>query len=215
MILMVQSKSTIAARELLGYKMINNKLLEKVKEKIGDRKGAHDLFHFLRVRGIALKIAESEKADKSIVEAMVLLHDLVRHEGEREDASVEETLKEAEKILKEIGFDSVQVKTILDGIASHSLHSKLHKEPETIEAKILFDADKIDSVGEIGVARWFMTMGNKNISVKEAAQIYLQTIQKQQKKMNGKLYTELGNNLIQEDLVFSVQFLNNLIKKLS
>jgi len=208
------SKFTTTAKEPLGNNMDDNRLFETVNGKMGDRKGAHDLSHLLRVRNTALKLAKSEKANKDIVEAMVLLHDLVRYEDEKEDTSVEKTLKESKKILKKEGYPPEQIKTILDGIASHSLHSKLHKEPESIEAKILFDADKIDSVGEIGIARWFLTMGNKNISIKEAAQIYLATIKKQQKKMNGKLYTELANQMIQEDLAFSIKFLNNLIRKL-
>ena len=193
---------------------MNEKLFEKVKARIGDRQGAHDLSHFTRVRDIALKLADTENADKETVEAMALLHDLVRHEDERENSNVEETLREAEKILSELNYDKGKTKIILDGIASHSLHSKIKKEPRTIEAKILFDADKIDSVGEIGIARWFMTMGNKNISVKDAALLYLKTIKEQQEKMGGKLYTPLGNELIREGLAFSIRFLNDLVRKL-
>ena len=194
---------------------MNNDLLNKVKEKIGNKEGAHGLDHFLRVRSIALKIAEKENADKEIVEAMTLLHDLVRFEDEREEESVEETLREAKNILLELNFSQDKIQLILGGIESHSLHSKTQKDPSTLEAKILFDADKIDSVGEIGLARWFMTMGNKNISIKDSALIYLNTIKKQEEKMNFKLYTKTGTKLIKKDLEFSKNFLISLVEKLN
>jgi uncharacterized protein len=193
---------------------MDEKLFEIVKERVGGRKGAHDLSHFLRVRKIALEIAESENADKKIVEAMALLHDLVRFEDEREKESVEKTLEEAKKILENLNYEEKNINIILDGITSHSLHSKTQQEPSSLEAKILFDADKIDSVGEIGLARWFMTMGNKNITIKDSALVYLNTIKQQQEKMNSKLYTKKGTELIKKDLEFSKNFLSDLIKKL-
>jgi uncharacterized protein len=189
-------------------------LLDIVKKEIGNRQGAHGLDHFLRVRKIALKISKNENANKEIVEAMTLLHDLVRFEDEREEESVEETLKKAKKILLELDYSNEQITQILDGIETHSLHSKTKKEPISIEAKILFDADKIDSVGEIGLARWFMTMGNKNVSIKNSALIYLNTIKKQEEKMNSRLYTKTGTELIKRDLDFSKKFLNDLIIKI-
>lgn len=191
--------------------MMNKDLYKIVEKRVKDRKGAHDFSHFLRVRNIALKIADAEKADREIVEAMALLHDLIRYEDEREENSVEDTLKEAGKILKELDMTDKMARIILDGIKSHSLHSKTHKEPSTLEAKILFDADKIDSVGEIGIARWFMTVGNRNISVKEAAMIYLKTLEKQERKMKGKLYTKLGTEMIRDRIIFTKNFLKNCI----
>lgn len=191
-----------------------NRLLDIVEKKIDNRQGAHGLDHFLRVRNIALKIAEKENANKKIVEAMTLLHDLIRYEDTREKESVKETLIEAKKILKKLSYSKQETKLILDGIKSHSLHSKIKQEPNTLEAKILFDADKIDSVGEIGLARWFMTMGNKKISIKNAALVYLNTIKKQEEKMNFKLYTKTGNKLIKKDLEISKKFLTKLVKKL-
>ena len=190
---------------------MDQKLYEAVSARLGSRKGAHDMSHLLRVRETALRIAESENADVDVVEAMAMLHDLVRYEDYREEDSVEETLIEARKILEELNYDKKQIEEILDGISSHSLHSKIYKTPRTIEAKILFDADKIDSVGEIGIARWFMTVGGRDISVAEAASIYLNTLNKQQKKMKGRMYTDLGNKLIKEKAYFTKKFLENCI----
>ncbi len=190
---------------------MNEELYKIVEEKMHGRGGAHDFSHFLRVRNIALRIADAEKADKEIVEAMALLHDIIRYEDEREENSVEDTLEEAGKILKELGMDKKKTEIVLDGIRSHSLHSKIQKDPTTLEAKILFDADKIDSVGEIGIARWFMTVGNRNISVEKAATIYLETLERQEKKRDGRLYTELGTELIRKRVAFTKDFLRNCI----
>lgn len=192
--------------------MVNFKLLSIVKVIIGKKRGAHDLSHILRVRNIALEIAESEGANIDVVEAMVLLHDLIRYEDKREPLSVSETLQIAEKVLRNLKWSDENIELVLDGIASHSLHSNIKREPETIEAKILFDADKIDSVGEIGVARWFMTMARQNVSIHESAKIYLDTIENMEKKLGGKLYTKKGNKLIQPGLKFSKKFMRQLLK---
>lgn len=192
----------------------NIELFSKVQELLQRRTGAHSLDHVLRVRKYALEIASKEKADKRIVEAMALLHDLVRYEGEKEEDSVKDTLVQAEKILKETNeYSSVEVKDILDGIKSHSLHSKIKTEPQTLEAKILFDADKLDSVGPIGIARWFTTMAPKNIPIKKSAEIYLQTIAEQEKKLGGMLYTKTATRKIKKDLAYTKKFMEKITNK--
>ena len=191
-----------------------NKLESEVNKIISSRAGAHGIDHIMRVRKVALEIAEREGARKDIVEAMALLHDLVRYEDEREQESVEETIKQAKEILNKTEMPDDDKSIILDGIESHSLHSKARKEPSTLEAKILFDADKIDSVGRIGVARWFMTMDNRGLSIRQIAEIYLMTIEQITQKMESRMYTKAGTEMIKEGLEYSVAFMKDLIKDL-
>jgi len=194
---------------------MNQKLLEKVKNEIGDRTGAHGFDHFMRVRKYAVFIAKKEGANVKVVEAMTLLHDLVRYEDEREEYSVEETIKKATEILAELGqFSTSDTKAILDGIKSHSLHSRIEATPASLEAKVLFDADKLDSVGRVGIARWFTTMASRNLTIKQIAQTYIKTINEQQIKMNNKLYTETGTIMIQKKLPWTLKFMEGLIKEI-
>ena len=195
--------------------MDNEKLIRVVKDTVGSRVGAHGIDHLLRVRGYAIEIAEKEGARKDIVEAMALLHDLIRYEDERGRESVEETLKLAEKILKDLKAPKADIRTILDGIRSHSIHSKMMTEPTTLEAKILFEADKIDAAGRTGVARWFTAVsGNMGMPIKKAAGLYLLTIEQQRQKMGERMYTETGTDMLRGKLAYSVTFMKDLIKEL-
>ncbi len=192
--------------------LMNGKLFERVKAEIGERSGAHGLDHFMRVRKYAVYLAKKEGANVKVVEAMALLHDLVRYEDEREKYSVEETLKKASLILDELHFSTEEKKAVLEGIKSHSLHSNIVAVPESLEAKIIFDADKLDSVGRIGIARWFITMSSRNLTIKQIAQIYVKTIKEQQDKMGGKLYTETATRMISKKLPWTMKFMESLIK---
>ncbi len=192
-----------------------NCLFEKVKKVMEGRGGAHDFGHILRVLDNSRKIAKVHNCDRSILEPMVLLHDLVRYKGQREEESVEATLKEAEKLLKECGYPKEQIEKILSGIESHSIHAGGFKMPESIEAKILFDADKIDAVGEIGVVRWFVTQAPKNIPLQDMATIYLKEIEGMEQMLGGKMLTEEGTKLVQKGMKESKDFMENLLKKLA
>ncbi|MFH1224176.1 MAG: HD domain-containing protein [Candidatus Diapherotrites archaeon] len=196
--------------------MTNDKpaLFAEVQRLFKGRVGAHGFDHVLRVCKYALEIAEEEKANKKIVEAMALLHDIVRYEGEKEEESVAETLDAAKSILERTGgYSAAEIRHILDGIKSHSLHSEIKSEPQTIEAKILFDADKMDSVGPIGIARWFTTMAPKGIPIGKSAEIYLRTIRSMEKKLGGKLYTKTATKKI-KNLEYTKEFMKEVIRQI-
>jgi len=126
-----------------------------------------------RVVKIARKIAKSEKADLAIVEIAGLLHDISREKESKEKSQGSKKSKfchakngalEAKKILKELKFSSSEIKKITHCIETHRSRNNLI--PETKEAKVLFDADKIDALGAVGVARTFLfagELGSKNL----------------------------------------------------
>ena len=193
---------------------MNENLLKVVEDELKSRQGAHDMSHILRVLETAREIAGQENANIKIVEAMVLLHDIVRFEGAKETESVERAIGKAKQILEKTGYSRQEIEEIVKGIKSHSIHSKMLIEPETLEEKVLFDADKIDAAGSIGIARWFMTMGNRNISVKEAAKLYLKEAKDLECKRKGKLYTETGTRIIKPKIAESKNFMEQLTKLL-
>ncbi len=191
---------------------MNRRLLYKVRNFVKDRNSAHGLDHLLRVRYYALTISAKEGGDKKLIEAMALLHDLVRYEDYREDRSVEDTLLAARKLLEELpSFSKRDIDRILGGIKSHSTHSRIKAKPLSIEAKILFDADKVDSVGPIGIARWFTAMAHKNMPIMESAKIYLRTIDEQNEKLGGRLYTRTGTSMLKKRLAYTKDFMKDII----
>lgn len=121
--------------------------------------GGHGMDHVLRVHRTALWIAERVGADLEIVNAAALLHDIARRkEGNGEcHCHAEEGSRQAGQILNALGFDQKKVEKVCHCIAVHR-YSKA-KEPQTLEAKVLQDADRLDALGAICVARVFMYNG--------------------------------------------------------
>ncbi len=122
---------------------------------------AHDFDHILRVLALAERLARAEGADLELVHAAVLLHDIAR---EDEDASgkdhAELAAERAHAILLERGASRAHADAIAHCIAAHRFRGTI--APQTLEARILFDADKLDSIGAIGVARAYAVSGALN-----------------------------------------------------
>ncbi|WP_196885898.1 HD domain-containing protein [Aureivirga sp. CE67] len=145
--------------------MKNTELLEKtiqfVKDKLKDAEGGHDWFHIERVWKNSKLIAKNEDVNHEIVELGALLHDIADakfHEGDEtvgpkvareflKDNNVEEEIiSHVENIIKYISFKN--------GDTSHIFDSK--------ELQVVRDADRLDAIGAIGIARAFNYGGFKN-----------------------------------------------------
>lgn len=114
----------------------------------------HGFDHVLRVYHLAEKIALAEHADIPIVLAAVLLHDAKDPDeltGERENHQ-HASAAFARKVLIAEGWPEEHIEAVLHCIRSHRFRDD-REIPSTLEAKILFDADKLDAIGAIGVAR--------------------------------------------------------------
>ena len=131
-------------------------ILEKADKYYREYEGvenSHDINHILRVERVAKRIAEQEKADTEIVEAMCLLFDVARmmeDRGEIEDHA-QEGAKIAKQILGEIGFPSNKIDAVCYAVAVHRRSAGIN--PNTIEAKILQDADYLDAMGATDIVR--------------------------------------------------------------
>lgn len=113
---------------------------------------AHDLGHALRVRRWAKTLALEEGADVEIVELAALLHDIGRA-GAVEKSHAESGASLAASILAKLGYSEEISQAVREAVISHSRESGY--EPKSLEAKILYDADKLDFVGPVGLARLF------------------------------------------------------------
>ena len=113
----------------------------------------HGFNHILRVYHMAERLALAEGADLEIVRAAALLHDA-------EGPGVDETRLEhqhasarfAGEILKDEGWPKERVSAVQHCIRSHRFRD-ISEQPQTIEAKVLFDADKLDAIGAVGAVR--------------------------------------------------------------
>ena len=117
----------------------------------------------MRVYNLCVKLAEGlPDVDFEVLEFAALLHDIGgQKEIQDKTGKTDHALVGAEMaapILKEFGFSAEKINNIQDCIISHRY--KTENQHETIEAKILFDADKLDAIGAIGVARAFVWVGN-------------------------------------------------------
>lgn len=135
------------------------KEMEKIEQKASsyfkDVNPAHDWYHVKRVEKIAEKTAEEENADKKVVKASVFLHDIGRKKedsGEIENHA-EWGAKEAKKVLEDLDYEQEFIQEVKHCVRSHR-YSK-EPDPDTLEAKVLSDADNLDALGATGIARTF------------------------------------------------------------
>jgi len=136
------------------------RLIEILKKELSS--SSHDLDHTFRVLNVALKIAQFyPEANVEVIKVACILHDIARV---REDKDPERRIDHAvlgaemsRKILKELGYNEDFIEAVAHAIESHRYRGK--SKPKTIEAMILSDADKLDAIGAIGVARSFMIAG--------------------------------------------------------
>jgi uncharacterized protein len=127
------------------------------RERSQDAEPAHDFLHVQRVAGNARRIAEAEGADLGIVLPAALLHELFNYPKDHPDSALsgEVCAAEAAKVLADEGYAPADIEAICECIRVHSFSRGI--VPETREAQVLQDADRLDALGAIGIARCFAT----------------------------------------------------------
>ncbi len=139
-------------------------ILEKVKKEAmhihGSSKGSHDWEHTGRVYKLAVHIAKKEKVQAEIVSIAAYLHDIARGIEDKSGGKIDHALeggKMAFGILISLGLSSDKTAQVCHCIETHRFRGKLR--PKSPEAKVLFDADKLDSIGAVGIGRAFLFAG--------------------------------------------------------
>lgn len=133
---------------------------EEIRQLYVDGDAAHDFDHVLRVTRLAERIAAAEGADVEVVRAAALLHDVPIAVGERKAHHLA-AADFARDYLSTRGVDAAQVENIVHCIQAHRYRDQ-SIQPQTLEARCLYDADKLDSIGAIGVGRAFAFAGSHN-----------------------------------------------------
>ena len=135
-------------------------LQSRVKSLFDVARGSHAWDHTLRVFRLCEKIGRAEKADMDVVRVAALLHDIGRSRQDATNGQVCHARKGADMaadMIADLPLSDGQKQNILHCIRSHRFRGD--RKPETREAAVLFDADKIDAIGAVGVARAFLFAG--------------------------------------------------------
>ncbi|NRT72486.1 HD domain-containing protein [Clostridium beijerinckii] len=216
----------------MDTEMKHKKIIEIVQDKLTC--SAHNLDHVFRVYNLCLLIAQHEKdIDLEILIPSALLHDIARVEesqdktGEIDHAVLGSVI--AEDILRTLEYEEEKIEKIKHCIIAHRFRTG--NEPNTMEAKILFDSDKLDVIGASGIARTFMLAGQfgQRLTVNESLDEYLKgnTVENGRlkdvskhtpfieyevkfKKIPDKLYTDKAKEIGKERLKFMDEYFNRL-----
>lgn len=207
-------------------------IIEIVKDKLSC--SAHNLDHVFRVYNLCMLIAEYEKdVDLEILIPSVLLHDIARVlESNDKTGDIDHAIlgsEIVEGILRDLLFEEEKIQRIKHCISTHRFRTGF--EPNTIEAKILFDADKLDAIGACGIARTFMLSGQfgQGLEINESVNDYmninsvengrLKDVSKHTpfieyevkfKKIPDRLYTNKAKEIGKERLKFMDAYFNRL-----
>lgn len=144
--------------------MEDNKFFEKLRERVKTiigEKGSHDFNHTERVYNNAIFISKGLNADLDIVKASALLHDIAKFKEKKEGIKdhAEQGAIEAKKILEDFNFPKEKIEIACKCI---QLHNKKEDLPEIKEVRILQEADGLEAIGAIGIARAFSYNGEEN-----------------------------------------------------
>lgn len=204
------------------YQIIEKYMLEHVD------KNAHDSYHIYRVLNNALDIAKNyENINYDILITSCLLHDIARNDEMNNKIKCHAITGSvmAYNFLKQLGYEESFCNAVKECILTHRFRS--NNEPKTLEAKILFDADKLDVIGPLGICRTLMYGGkfdiplyvldsNNKIDLKAnlgANETFLSEYNYKLKNIHQKLYTEEAKEKAKEQERISTLFYEELLKQ--
>jgi len=213
-------------------KSFESQVLSKVYEEMQQRyvgydDPAHSWEHIKRVNRLALYVAEKENADTFIVGMAALMHDIGHLSNDTSLHHADLSMSIAGELLVAYDISAETREAILHAIAAHSF--SLGIEPRTLEAKVVRDADRLDSLGALGILRWAIT---GTVRRTEETQTYhpddpfaewhilddrrymLDHFFTKLLKLDGTMATHTGRVLAQERIAFMRTYLDEFRKEL-
>ena len=129
------------------------KIIDFVQKEFSEfNKGAHTLDHIKRVYSLSMQIGEGLPVSTRVIQAAALLHDVGR--PKESESGVSHSILSGEMsapLLQEIGYSEAEIERVVDAIRTHRFSEGI--EPNSLEGKILSDADKLDAMGTVGIYR--------------------------------------------------------------
>ena len=189
-------------------------------------RGSHKWDHTLRVYRLCEHIGIAEGADMDVLLSAAYLHDIGRSCQDQSNGAVchaEKGARMAGPMVEKLGLSKAQKKNILHCIQSHRFRGS-HK-PQTPEARVLFDADKLDAIGAVGVARAFLFAGevgarlhSNDVNIEDTEPYSVDdTGYREFKvkliKIRGRILTEEGRRLAKDRHVFMVEFFKRFLEE--
>jgi uncharacterized protein len=148
----------LTLRDVMNKRKIIERTEQYVRSLLENDASGHDWWHIDRVRRTSCLLARKEHADEFIVEMAALLHDVG---DEKMAGSEEKGLMIVSEWLDQMQLTNREKEQIMEIISSVSFKGGHGKKPTTIEGMIVQDADRLDAIGAIGIARTFMFAGNR------------------------------------------------------
>ena len=199
-----------------------------VKEKLEGAEAGHDWFHIERVWKLSKKIAEKEGGNLEVIELSALLHDVADPKFHNGDETL--ALKISKDFLEEIHVEGELIEQVLFVIKNISFKNRAEApENPPLELQIVQDADRLDAIGAIGIARTFNFGGFKNnLMYHPEIKPNLGMNKEEYKKSNGTtinhfyekllllkdlMNTETAKKIASERHNFMLQFLDEFYKE--
>jgi uncharacterized protein len=211
------------------YMISTDDIIEQTRQHVeaqleGDGSG-HDWWHIHRVWKLAIKLAETEGADRTVTELGALLHDIADWKFHNGDDSIGP--KKARAWLENSGTDSSTIDAVCEIVATISYKGAGVPTPmRTLEGKVVQDADRLDAIGAQGIARTFAYGGHKNRLIYQKPVLHQSfadykkndghTINHFYEKLlllKDRMNTEAGKKIAEERHLFMEQFLNRFFRE--
>jgi uncharacterized protein len=189
-------------------------VFEKVKEYFKKNKSdqLHEIDHIVRVIFWTKLLSEKEGADLSITIPAAILHDI----GLPKYGDGLHARKGAEMcrpVLKECGYNEEEIERVAETVSMHSTDDP--KDYKTLEGKVLFDADKLDTTGPIALHRWFFEYAKRGYLHHEVPAKILEHLQKWRVKYGDPpFYTKTGREIGRERIKYIEDTCREILKDL-
>jgi uncharacterized protein len=205
-------------------------LLDKVRHAARSffekARGSHDWDHTLRVHALCLRIGPKEGSDMLVLEAAAYLHDIGRASQDAANGSLCHAVQGARRartILDPLPMDGDRKANIVHCVRAHRFRDE--HAPATVEARVLFDADKLDAIGAVGIARAYLFAGelgaclhNPHLAPEQAQPYsrddtgYREYVVKLS-KIKDRIITAEGKRLAGERHAFMTDFFERFLKE--
>lgn len=196
----------------------------EVKALLETASGCHDFDHTMRVLANARRLAAMEPgADLAVVETAALLHDIGRPEEIRSKGRRCHARRGAELaavMMEKLGCDPVFTARVAECIRTHRFRGR--SVPRTLEEKIVYDADKLDSIGAVGIGRAFYFAGREGARLHNTAEEALNSAEYSRedsayreylvklRHVEERMLTRAGRELARERAAFMHEFFDRL-----
>jgi uncharacterized protein len=176
-------------------------MLDHVRAALNES-GAHGFDHTLRVVRLCEDLGAREGADMAILIPAAIFHDIARPLEERTGIPHEEEgARMAAAYLKAAGYPADRIAGIVHAIRAHRYSTGI--DPETLEARVLSDADNLDAMGAVGIARTFAQSGERGTGIPDAAD----HIRAKLLNLKDRMYTKTAREIAEKRHALLVAFL--------